>query len=124
MSDFVMLDLSAPVHVSMPPSLTVREAEQIHARLLEAVRDQQAVILDCGAATEIDLSFVQLVLSARKSALAAGKSLAVVPPPGGLLSDVLRRAGVVDASDSGPQADQQFWSHKETTGGKDRSHSR
>lgn len=124
MSDFVMLDLSASAHISMPESLTVRDAEQIHVRLVQAVRDRQSIVIDCSAATEIDLSFIQLVLSARKSARAAGKALSVVPPSDGLLADVLRRAGLLGAPDAAPAADQLFWFHKEATGGEDRSHSR
>lgn len=124
MSDFVMLDLSASAPITMPDLLTVREAEQIHARLVQAVRDRQMVVVDCSAATEIDLSFVQLVLSARRSALAAGKTLSVVPPAGGLLPDVLRRAGLLAAADEAPSADQLFWFHKEATGGENHPHSR
>lgn len=124
MSDFVMLDLSASTHISMPESLTVREAEQIHASLVQAVRDQQAIVLDCRSARAIDLSFIQLVLAARKSALAAGKTLFVIPPANGLLSDVLRRTGLLGAPDAAPSADQLFWFHKEATGGENHPHSR
>jgi hypothetical protein len=124
MSDFVMLDLSASGPVSMLASLTVRDAKQVHACLAQAVRDRPSIVLDCRSATEIDLSFIQLVLSARRSALAAGKSLSVMPPTGGLLSDVLRRTGLLGASDSVPSADQRFWFHKEMPGGEDHPHSR
>jgi anti-anti-sigma regulatory factor len=124
MSAFVMLDLSAPANMAMPSSLTIREAEQIHACLLQAVRYQQTVVVDCSAATEIDLSFIQLVLSARKSARAAGKNLCVVPPPDGLLADVLRRAGLLGAPEAAPSADQLFWFHKEATGGENHPHCR
>jgi anti-anti-sigma regulatory factor len=123
MSEFVMLDLSAPTYVTMPPSLTVRDAEHVHARLLEAVRDRSSVVIDCRAATDIDLSFIQLVISAHKSALANGKALTVVPPSDGRMTDILRRAGLIGTADR-PPADALFWFHKEATGGEDRAHSR
>lgn len=123
MSEFVMLDLSAPTYVSMPSSLTVREAEHVHACLVEAVRDRPTIVLDCRAATEIDLSFIQLVISARKSARAAGKTVAVVPPADGRMTEILHRGGLIGATDALP-ADQLFWFHKEASGGEDRALSR
>jgi hypothetical protein len=124
MSDFVMLDLAPPSHVPMPGALTVRDAGRIHARLLQAVREQQKVVVDCSDATEIDLAFVQLVFAARKSATSAGRELSVIPPAGGLLADVLRRAGLLGGADTPLSADHDFWFNKEATGGEDRSHSR
>jgi hypothetical protein len=117
MSEFVMLDLTTPagaappasVPAALPAALTIREAENIQARLLDLVREQETVVVDCSAAAEIDLSFVQLVLSARKSAIALGKRLTVVPPASGLLSDVLRRAGIVPSTGEPPPTDQSFW---------------
>ncbi len=124
MSEFVMLDLSASARVSLPPSLTVRDAANIHARLVEAVRDRPSIVVDASAAIEIDLSFLQLVISARKSALASGKALSVVPPADGRLADMLRRAGLIGAADTALPPDQRFWLHEEAIGGEDRTHSR
>jgi hypothetical protein len=121
MSEFVMLDLTTPagaappaiasaaLPAALPAALTIREAENIQSRLLDLVREQEAVVVDCSAATEIDLSFVQLVLSARKSAVALGKRLTVLPPASGLLSDVLRRAGIVPSTGEPPPTDLSFW---------------
>jgi anti-anti-sigma regulatory factor len=130
MSEFVILDLAqpapgvaGPARVAMTGALTVRNAEHIHQRLLQAVRDHHDVVLDCANASEIDLSFIQLVLAARKSAAAAGKTLSVAAPTTDLLADTLRRAGVLDTADA-PAADQLFWCNKGPSDAEDHSHRR
>jgi multidrug resistance efflux pump len=111
MSEFVMLDLTPTAGAVMPPVLTVREADQIQSRLLQAVREQEEVVVDCSGATEVDLSFVQLVLAARKSATAAGKKLSVIAPASGLLANVLWRAGIIAEAGGPLPAEQSFWSN-------------
>ncbi|MDQ2078549.1 STAS domain-containing protein [Xanthobacteraceae bacterium Astr-EGSB] len=109
MSEFVMLDLTTPAGVAMPAALTIREAEKIQSQLLQAVREQENIVVDCSAATDVDLSFVQLVLAARKSAAALGKKLSVIPPASSVLSDVLWRAGILPSASDPPPAEQSFW---------------
>lgn len=97
----------------MPAVATIREAEHIKSLLLEALHEKQKIVVDCRAVDEVDLSFVQLVLSARKSAAAANKPLGVIPPPSGLMTDVLRSAGLLRSADEAPADDQLFWFNKE-----------
>jgi anti-anti-sigma regulatory factor len=123
MSEFVMLDLTAPTSAPLPARLTIRQAEDIRDRLLAALHDRQDIIIDCSATTEVDLTFIQLVLAARKSAAAAGKHLSLVPPGNGLLTEVLQQAGLVGAPDMLP-ADKSFWCNEEARGGENRSDSR
>jgi hypothetical protein len=51
------------------------------------------LLLDCTAVGETDLSFVQLILAARRSAAEAGRKFAVRQPMPAQLCDVLRRGG-------------------------------
>jgi hypothetical protein len=57
----------------------------------EVVRS--GITIDCSAATEIDLTFIQLLVAARLSALTAGLSINFAPCPDGVLLDTLTRGG-------------------------------
>ncbi|MDB5600428.1 MAG: hypothetical protein JWN71_2472 [Xanthobacteraceae bacterium] len=108
MPEIVMPESVANHHALVGP-LTVRTATQIHARLLEAIRSQPSISIDCSAATEVDLSFIQLVLAARNSAEAAGKSLSLAAPASGALLERLSQAGLVGRAHAPPVAGQAFW---------------
>lgn len=108
MSEPVTPESVASHHTLVGP-LTVRAATEIHSRLVDIIRSQSSVRIDCGAATDVDLSFIQLVLAARKSAEAAGKSLALTAPASGVLLDRLKQAGLVGVADAPPVPGQAFW---------------
>ena len=74
-------------------SLTLRTIETTRTKLLEMMERHQALEIDCSGATEIDLSFIQTVLSARASAQSAGKTIALAHPASGALRDALQRGG-------------------------------
>ena len=95
--------------VTFGGALTVRHAEQIHESFADALSDHQHIVVDCSQASQVDLSFVQLVLSARRSAEGAGKRLALAQPASGDLLDVLRRAGLAAPAGGAPVAGQEFW---------------
>ena len=91
---------------------TIRDMPRIHAVLCDALSANQELTIDCAAVTEIDLSFIQLILSARKSAAAAGKRIAVIPPDGTLLTDLLVRAGLLASAEETRSGEQSFWFDK------------
>jgi anti-anti-sigma regulatory factor len=72
---------------------TIREAVQTHAVLLDALRGPGDVLLDCGAVTDVDLSFIQIILAARRTADEAGRRLALHDKPTGALAQALTRGG-------------------------------
>jgi anti-anti-sigma regulatory factor len=123
MPEIATPELPEPGRVSLGGALTVRNAEEIRSRLLDALRQHPTVRIDCTAATDVDLSFIQLVLSARKSAAATGKCLSLTPPATDVLSDALVRAGLLGAADDKP-VDRLFWLNKDTVDGEDHSHRR
>ena len=86
--------------IAFSGELTIRNAEQMHTRLLDAVHRCPAVTVDCAAATDIDISFIQLVLAARKSAEAAGKVLSIAPASADRLAVAMRRAGLAEGETS------------------------
>lgn len=124
MPEIMSSDPTAAGHVRLDGALTVRNAAGIHQRLRESLRQHATVTLDCDAATDVDLSFVQLVLSARKSASLSGKSLSLVAPATDMLAGTLRRAGLLGVASASEGADHLFWLHKEAVDGEDDSHRR
>jgi ABC-type transporter Mla MlaB component len=90
-------------------SLTLRTIETTRTQLLELMELHPSLEVDCSAASEIDLSFVQLLLSARASAQSAGKALALSQPASGVLRDVLERGGFLGALPGQVTADEAFW---------------
>jgi len=109
MSELLMHELAVTDHLKFSGPLTVRVAKPIRTRLIEALRQFPSVTIDCSDATEVDLSFIQLVLAARKSASAAAKTLSLAQPADGALREALQQAGLVAPADREPVADQTFW---------------
>lgn len=74
---------------------TLRTIDATKALLEECLRPSGAVVLHCAQIEEADLSFVQLLLSARKTAERLGATLRLAGVPAAL-RDVLERCGVAD----------------------------
>ena len=79
--------------------LTIASADVLHKRLLDALRTHHAVEVDCSAATEIDVSFVQLLIAASRAAREWGKSFTVTGIAQSALGSALARAGLACATD-------------------------
>ncbi|MDJ0391607.1 STAS domain-containing protein [Roseomonas sp. E05] len=77
-------------------ALLLREAEDLHARLLHAVQVQPRLELDLAAVTEADLSALQLLLAAGRSAKRSGKPVQVRGVLPASLREALARAGFPD----------------------------
>ena len=86
--------------------LTLRTVEALQTRLADALATHDHLIVDCSAATEVDLSVVQLLLAARRTAADDGKTLLLAQPAGEALDKTLRRGGFLDPAGGGDIA---FW---------------
>jgi ABC-type transporter Mla MlaB component len=109
MSELLMHELPVKDRLVLSGSLTVRDIQLVHARIAAALHQYPSVTLDCAAANAVDLSFIQLVLAARKSAAAAGKTLALARPAEGALRDALKLAGLIASGEDAAVAGQDFW---------------
>jgi anti-anti-sigma regulatory factor len=85
--------------VRLDGSLTLNRARDLHAGLQDALGSGNAVILDCAEASDVDVTFIQLLLAARRGADALGKSLSLAQPASGALRLALRRCGLDPAAD-------------------------
>lgn len=100
---------SSPVcRFDLDGAQTVRTIQAAHQRLVAAMAEHQSIEIHCDAVTELDLSLIQLVLAAKRSADKAGKSLTLAVPATGNLHTALDRAGFLAAAvgESGGEA---FW---------------
>jgi anti-anti-sigma regulatory factor len=77
--------------------LTIATVEAIHAKLREALAGADAITLDCSQASEIDVTFLQLLVSTQRAATRSGKAVRLAAAPSGVLADALRRCGFAPA---------------------------
>lgn len=95
--------------------LTVRNIVLLQERLLEALQTQARIEIDCSGATEIDLSFLQLLIAARLSAAGQGSTLVCRGPVSGSLHDALIRSGFTGAAADTSPAALSLWLQGEAT---------
>jgi hypothetical protein len=79
---------------------TVRTIAGTHNALLEYYAATPNVVFDPAAITEADLSIVQLIESARQTALRDGKKVCISGPLPVSLRDVLVRGGYLNSPES------------------------
>ena len=97
----------------------LRHAQDIAAQLKTALAEHDTVIVTTNGITTADITTVQLLLAARKQALATGKSLLLAAPPQGVLREFLIQTGFLDGSGNALTPDDGFWvSEPQTDKGK------
>lgn len=67
--------------------------------LLEVLRTSSAVDVALGTVGDVDLAGIQILLSARMSALTQGKRLRLSQPPAGGFAAMLERGGLLACED-------------------------
>jgi ABC-type transporter Mla MlaB component len=87
----------------------VRNIHAAYDRLSAALAEHQSVQVHCHEITECDLSLIQLLLAAKRSADSTGKSLRLSAPADGLLRIALDRAGFLAVQGNEPNSDREFW---------------
>lgn len=104
------LDESQRTRVVLDGAQTLRNIHEAHDLLRATLADHPTVEVDCEAVTEFDLSFVQLLLSAKRSADKTGRSFGLTSPATGQLRAVLERAGFLAAAPNELNDNAAFWS--------------
>ncbi|MBB6253376.1 STAS domain-containing protein [Nitrospirillum iridis] len=96
---------------------TLRNAEETRGALLNAMKSHNVLEIDCSAVAETDLSFVQLLLAARKGARDTQRILRLAQPVSGTLRETLQRGGFLMTAELAAgipaPADCDFWLHTE-----------
>jgi ABC-type transporter Mla MlaB component len=65
--------------LSFEGELVVAHAEKIRGQLISAFEQNQTVLVDCSRATAADVSFVQIMIAAQRTAASWGKSVNFLP---------------------------------------------
>jgi len=101
-------DIVAGTCLMLEGALTMRTVETVRATLRDAIVPMAEaqygnlsipspaiapLAINCSAATEFDLTFVQLLVATRVSAHRLGGTVSLVSAPGGALLDTLTRGG-------------------------------
>jgi hypothetical protein len=97
--------------VEFAGELTLRTIADAHARLHEAFEAGPVVTARIEADATVDLSFVQLLESARRTARDAGGAFALAAPAEQGLLETLRRGGFIQTHNQ-----RAFWLQEQTAG--------
>ncbi|WP_042694482.1 STAS domain-containing protein [Azospirillum sp. B506] len=90
---------------------TIASVEAVCNRLREALQTASAIEVDCSSVTEVDVCFLQALLSARMVAGRCGVDLRMRQPIARALRDALERGGLI-AERGNPRPGQDFWTGK------------
>ena len=91
------------VVIGFSGAATIRHAEEFAERLKQALDSADRVEVDCTGVTEVDITFMQLLLSACKSAGARGQTVSLSTPASGALLEAV----IICGAQEGPRA--HFW---------------
>ena len=87
----------------------LRAAQEIAAVLRQALASHNKIAVATEAMTGADITTIQLLLAARKQALASGKSLSLAAAPMGVLRELLIATGCLDAEGRPLTSEGDFW---------------
>lgn len=87
----------------------LRNTQEIVGQLKGALASHSAVTIALSEMTGADITTVQLLLAARRQALAHGKTLTLAAPPQGPLRELLIQIGIFDATGKSATSDADFW---------------
>ncbi|ACI56533.1 hypothetical protein GGI64_003928 [Rhizobium leguminosarum] len=96
--------------INLPDELSIRSASELYSKFTDEFHGKDTIVVSISESAEADLSFIQLIESARRQAKADGKTFKLSMPARGSVLKVLERAGFIETFD---QEDASFWLHKE-----------
>ena len=88
-----MTSTSATTCLKLSGRLTTPTSDDTHRAMQKALERRGKLVLDCSEASEVDVSFLQLLVAAQREAERSHKTIAFSAPPQGVLADALRRCG-------------------------------
>ena len=93
----------------------LRNVQDIAGLLRQALEKHSAITVVTDGLTSIDVTILQLLVAARKSALASGKTLTLRAPPDGVLHRLLIQTGFVGIDGKSRTPEGEFWTKTSPT---------
>ena len=101
---------AASVHIiEISGDAGLRAAQDIAVTLRQGLATHARLAIATAAITGADITTIQLLLAARKEALAAGRSLTLATPLGTVLRDLLVTTGCLDPQGRALTQEGEFW---------------
>jgi anti-anti-sigma regulatory factor len=85
---------SSPIRLAFEGRLTVERADELKKAFSAAVKKAGPIEVDLSGATEIDITFFQLLFAAHRAALASGQTLSLPADHPPAVQKALREAGL------------------------------
>jgi anti-anti-sigma regulatory factor len=82
---------------------------------VDSEAEDTSIRLDCSGAETVDLTFLQLIISARKTAAVLGRPFHLMAPANNVLHEALCRCGLLGSSDRAAWPEDQFWTIAEVS---------
>lgn len=96
--------------VELPDKLNIRYISNVYNLIYSEVNSDKSLLISIPKSADADLSFIQLMQSARIRAKTTGKHIVMSSPAEGSVLNVLERGGFVETFS--PE-DKKFWLHEE-----------
>jgi anti-anti-sigma regulatory factor len=103
------MDEGSEGRVRLQGSLTLRDAKQLQGLLQDAISASREVEVDVREVSGVDVSIIQLIASARKSAEQRGRNLTLVTGSGGAFQATLAKTGFLGDDGACRNTDEAFW---------------
>ncbi|HEY9011585.1 MAG TPA: STAS domain-containing protein [Devosia sp.] len=88
---------------------SIKTVAELRDRLTAAITENERVVISAEGAAGIDLSVLQLLASAHRTASTAGKSLSLAAPATGALQQALAKAGFLGPAGEPLTREGTFW---------------
>ena len=98
---------SHTVDLGIEPS--IKTVAELRDQLITAIAQNDAVVISAAKTATVDISVLQLLASAHRSAGAAGKPISLHAPRGGALQQALQRSGFVSPAGESLTREGDFW---------------
>lgn len=88
---------------------SIKSVAELRDRLITAIAEHDAITVSAEQAASVDLSVLQVLASAHRSAGAAGKTITLAAPREGALQQALKKAGFLSPAGEPLTREGAFW---------------
>lgn len=100
---------SSTYTIPLSGDFSLKNIAELHETLRNLLAEHQSITVDTSGMTSADICTLQLLASARKTAIATGRTLDLIIPRAGALERVLTAAGFLDAQGNPQTSEGDFW---------------